>query len=506
MATQRPLILGPNGSPAELVATDKLGGITGGTASGEVMTQDQFGTNSTEMVPTGEPTFVGVTTGAGGVTVGGLLGAAVLLKAPMGASGQIQLAPNGGTRLLQLSGDFSVDGGFATIIRNTASTDVTLPTSGTLLSSADIGSTLQAYDSDLASVAALSSTGIVARTGSGTAAARTITGTANQVVVSNGDGVSGNPTLSLPQSIDTGASPVFAQVVVRADGGTGISASRYSTNTGGPNFTLQKARGTIASPSDAVAGDVAFNLLAQAYQSGAFRTIANLQARCASGTGSSGSDSPGVWAFQTTPDGSATQRDVVLFDDAGNVQFVVAGTLNAAATDVVSMVGVDVAAADRQLYARTEANQANRLTGLSCRVSSDFSVTSSTTLANVTGLTRNVMAGEVYSFRATLFTTSGSAGGVKVAIGGTCTATSIIAQARAIDGSTMATVGTARVTALATAFCDVTAVTAAMILIEGNVAVNAAGTLTIQFAQNASSGTASVVKAGSYLQLISIGG
>lgn len=39
---------------------------------------------------------------------------------------------------------------------------------------------------------------------------RTITGTTNQVNVSNGDGVSGNPTLSLPQNIHTAATPQFS--------------------------------------------------------------------------------------------------------------------------------------------------------------------------------------------------------------------------------------------------------------------------------------------------------
>lgn len=68
-----------------------------------------------------------------------------------------------------------------------------------------IGVSVHAYDADLAAVAGLSSSGLIARTGAGTAAARTITGTTNQVTVSNGDGVSGNPTLSLPQSIDTAA-------------------------------------------------------------------------------------------------------------------------------------------------------------------------------------------------------------------------------------------------------------------------------------------------------------
>jgi hypothetical protein len=40
-----------------------------------------------------------------------------------------------------------------------------------------------------------------------TLAGRTLTGTVNQVNVANGDGVAGNPTLSLPQNIHTGASP-----------------------------------------------------------------------------------------------------------------------------------------------------------------------------------------------------------------------------------------------------------------------------------------------------------
>lgn len=50
----------------------------------------------------------------------------------------------------------------------------------------------------LEAIAALASNGLIARTAAGTVSARTITGTANQVTVANGDGVSGNPTLSLP--------------------------------------------------------------------------------------------------------------------------------------------------------------------------------------------------------------------------------------------------------------------------------------------------------------------
>lgn len=52
----------------------------------------------------------------------------------------------------------------------------------------------QDSDSDLTAIAGLSSAGLIARTGSGTAAARTITAGAG-ITVNNGDGVSGNPEI-----------------------------------------------------------------------------------------------------------------------------------------------------------------------------------------------------------------------------------------------------------------------------------------------------------------------
>lgn len=46
------------------------------------------------------------------------------------------------------------------------------------------------------------SNGMVTKTGANTSAARTITGTANEIAVTNGDGVGGNPTLALPSTVN----------------------------------------------------------------------------------------------------------------------------------------------------------------------------------------------------------------------------------------------------------------------------------------------------------------
>lgn len=129
------------------------------------------------------------------------------------------------------------------------------------------------------------------------------------------------------------------------------------------------------------------------------------------------------------------------------------------------------------------------------RVSSQFDKTSSTALANITGLSVNVAAGRTYEFRATLYTTSAVTGGVKAAIAGTATATAIIYQGKTTNSTTLG--ANDRATTLGAAVGGITAVTVALIEITGTITVNAAGTLTVQFAQNASDATASSVLVGS---------
>lgn len=127
--------------------------------------------------------------------------------------------------------------------KNLSSSSVTTTTLAFLDATSSVQTQLdgkQALDSDLTALAGLSSTGVIVRTGSGTAAVRTITGTTNQVNVSNGDGVSGNPTLSTPQDIHSGASPTFsgttlsgltASTVLVANGSKAITSSSVTTTT-----------------------------------------------------------------------------------------------------------------------------------------------------------------------------------------------------------------------------------------------------------------------------------
>ena len=53
----------------------------------------------------------------------------------------------------------------------------------------------------LTDISALSTTGLIARVGSGDVDVRTITGTSAEITVADGNGVSGNPTLSLPAAL-----------------------------------------------------------------------------------------------------------------------------------------------------------------------------------------------------------------------------------------------------------------------------------------------------------------
>lgn len=84
-----------------------------------------------------------------------------------------------------------------------------------------------AYANDLAALEGLSSTGIAVRTASDTWAQRTITGTANEITVVDGNGVAANPTLSLPAAMTMTGKTLTGG----AYDGVAITTSTFNGNT-----------------------------------------------------------------------------------------------------------------------------------------------------------------------------------------------------------------------------------------------------------------------------------
>lgn len=82
-------------------------------------------------------------------------------------------------------------------------------------------------DADLQAIAALTGAGILARTSDDAWALRTLTGTANEVTVTNGDGVAGNQTVSLPAALTFTGKTVTGGTF---DGVT-ITTSTFNGNT-----------------------------------------------------------------------------------------------------------------------------------------------------------------------------------------------------------------------------------------------------------------------------------
>jgi phage-related tail fiber protein len=111
---------------------------------------------------------------------------------------------------------------------------ITSATSPTTLSGYGI-TDAQPIDSDLTAVSGLSSTGFIVRSGTGTATTASIaTANSGRITVSNGDGISGNPTLDLASGI-IGAPGTYRSVTVDTYGR--VTAGTNPTTLSGYGIT-----------------------------------------------------------------------------------------------------------------------------------------------------------------------------------------------------------------------------------------------------------------------------
>lgn len=217
-------------------------------------------------------------------------------------------------------------------------TDLAVADGGTGASTADgartnlgvaIGTDVQAYDAELAAIAGLATNGVIAKTGAGTAAARTVTGSTG-ITVTNGDGVSGNPTVAIDSTVATltgvqtltnktltsptingGAISGITDLAV-ADGGTGASTAA------GARTNLGVAIGTDVQAYDAelaaISGLASNGLIAKTGAgTAAVRTVtAGTGISISNGDGVSGNPTVGIDSTVVTLSGTQTLTNKTL--------------------------------------------------------------------------------------------------------------------------------------------------------------------------------------------------
>lgn len=313
----------------------------------------------------------------------------------------------------------------------------------------------------------------------------------------------------------------------------------------GPVYSGIKTRGTIASPADVILGDTLLSIRFRGYASGN-KTGSELKAVMTETATVSSTAFGNDHVFSAMAIGSGTLTEYL----RGNPGFGIQATLSDATTNVMSDVATwkhntsGTAAANfglqhtwnwenasgvqrdggrfgfRWLTATNTSEDSEfvistiqggtlaekvRVTPRgyvvspgNTRVAADFSKTTDTTLANITGLSVNVAAGKTYHFEVALYYAADAVGGHKYAIAGTATATDIRYHIQSVADATNLNVITSTQTALAGSAGQAGS-TAGMTVISGTITVNAAGTLTVQFAENASSGTSTIKRGSTFI-------
>jgi hypothetical protein len=111
----------------------------------------------------------------------------------------------------------------------------------------EIGVNVQAYDADLGALAALSGTGIAVRTAADTWATRSLTQPGAGITISNNDGVAGNPTFALAN--DLGALEALAGNGIAVRTGADAWAQRSIATADNARLTVSNGNGVSGDPT-----------------------------------------------------------------------------------------------------------------------------------------------------------------------------------------------------------------------------------------------------------------
>ena len=98
-----------------------------------------------------------------------------------------------------------------------------------------IGSNVQAWDADLDALAALASTGLAVRSASNTWVQRAIAIASGHATIANGDGISGNPTISIPALMRQAVTASSSSLSIDMNSGWNVALTLNATVT---SFTV----------------------------------------------------------------------------------------------------------------------------------------------------------------------------------------------------------------------------------------------------------------------------
>lgn len=301
--------------------------------------------------------------------------------------------------------------------------------------------------------------GVVVRTALDTTTSRSIAGPAAGITISNGDGVSGNPTLALANDLAALEGLASTGIAVRSASDTWV---QRSVDVSSANAT----RGLTISNGSGVSGNPTVGL-----------DINGMTAETAPAT----DDAVPLW------DASGSANDKMTLANLFKVvNLFSAETGVDRYADYVSLYDASAATADRATPEHLGCALTDYITG-------NVTNTNASTMTN-SGLSFSVESGGHYMFEFRLRVNYATATGLRFDVnGGTATMTSfnaVLMQMNATDGHA----AVRESAALATTMTLSTTVTATdnVVIIKGTLTCNAAGTVQLRFQRTAGSGTATL--------------